>query len=1094
MNKMKEISFYDFERLIIDIEKRSFNFPRDSLYYEKLENLVYGKKYEKGVDRYDKREDKFFGLSGDVINLPDAPSLPKPKVETIIVSTTSVKKVDIDLEIVGAESIGAICQHNVTWEKISAIRKKNPNDFTKLLYEFILRYVIENYEGDYVCRSCGTMINIKNYVPGGTYNSDGQFVSLYSHMDVPLEDVPEYEKYILTIRNLEKQIDRLASIGNVQFLVNKSSNATKVAIKRIIKDTIDLLIIHNRNLEKIYKGRNEIITQRYGIDKESSNLFVFELENSIFIYSSKDKDYYKPIKRNNILTYILFFTLLEYTDSQTLFASGDRTCNYYLFSKFGFQMFANLKIIKNDANEVTSIQNYKVLCYLIFYFSCLITKYNMWYHEISTQTSDKTTSPSTKTTTTSKRFNPVTQKSIIHTLVDLLNSVLEISSTKKKKTQHLYEIASVKFFQKLNTVYQNEELLSTIKELEANKIVKEGTKIRFRTTTIKSIILPKEFTVGNYQGVAPWLTEYTCRVAKLFFKNMVRVLPEYYQVNNVTNCEDGRFHKWKNNGKTMKCGLCDKLLSDIRLDTALTASIMTNYRYNMLRRTVGQYCTSSTFQKYLLSTKTKCNACAKCRIKGGQDLSNSELDELDKHIIAMKEYMNDAENKKVERRKARQLKKDKYITSVVNDLKSEYSKTKSHKEDYFGFINEFINNIDSNIGKDININSQNIYTQYDTYIIDHDHNGFPIKEPIIISEKDNKIKYKKDHEYFKKDVIYYINHQLQVTVFYDAVTLLLLGYKEKNKNYEKPRRDDSYLKINYSIKSMLKLLGYPSKYMDVSDELKELKEFYEKAGDKKDHQLIKQVISSISRDRIEYLKKNIRDTQRFIYKVKYEYEDPSISEDRPTGSFNSTVDPNAFLDKYKDKFTNMRLKDKNNKNKVFKGWKAVKYGLYFKDLDNITVNISDDVKYLAAEDVSAYDYHGNVILYYIVREMNKLLKYNDNKTLGVTISFFVLDIIIRLFSLFNKEKLMTNFEIKRFTYIIQSRATIYDVEEAGHGITGDTEGFYEEHKNDDAEVDLEALDKREDAQEELDAIDMADVDMDDGSYFEIDYQPGVNID
>ena len=192
-----------------------------------------------------------------------------------------MKKVDIDLEIIGAESIGAICQHNVTWDNISAIRKKNPNDFTKLLYEFILRYVIENYEGDYVCRSCGTMINIKNYVPGGTYNSDGQFVSLYSHMDVPLEDVPEYEKYILTIRNLEKQIDRLANIGNVQFLVNKNSHTTKVAIKRIIKDTIDLLIIHNRNLDKIYKGRNEIITQRYGIDRESSNLFVFELENSM---------------------------------------------------------------------------------------------------------------------------------------------------------------------------------------------------------------------------------------------------------------------------------------------------------------------------------------------------------------------------------------------------------------------------------------------------------------------------------------------------------------------------------------------------------------------------------------------------------------------------------------------------------------------------------------------------------------------------------------------------------------------------------------------------------------------------------------------
>ena len=35
------------------------------------------------------------------------------------------------------------------------------------------------------------------------------------------------------------------------------------------------------------------IIQKYGIDKELTNLFIFELENNIFIYSSKDKDFYK---------------------------------------------------------------------------------------------------------------------------------------------------------------------------------------------------------------------------------------------------------------------------------------------------------------------------------------------------------------------------------------------------------------------------------------------------------------------------------------------------------------------------------------------------------------------------------------------------------------------------------------------------------------------------------------------------------------------------------------------------------------------------------------------------------------------------------
>ena len=136
-------------------------------------------------------------------------------------------------------------------------------------------------------------------------------------------------------------------LENIHFLIGKSQT-TRIAIRRIIKDTLDILLIHNSNLRPIYKERNEKIIGLYGISKELSNLFVFDLDNNIFIYSSKDKDFYKPIKRNNILIYILFLILLEYTDSQAILSSGDRTCNYLLFSKVGFKLFDGLKIIKNN--------------------------------------------------------------------------------------------------------------------------------------------------------------------------------------------------------------------------------------------------------------------------------------------------------------------------------------------------------------------------------------------------------------------------------------------------------------------------------------------------------------------------------------------------------------------------------------------------------------------------------------------------------------------------------------------------------------------------------------------------------------------------
>src|SRR3989304_9799328 len=104
-------------------------------------------------------------------------------------------------------------------------------------------------------------------------------------------------------------------------------------------------IFHNIKMEKNYRERNEKISDMYGIGKDVTNLFIFELDNSIFVYSSKDKDYYKPIKRNNILTYILFLIVLEISDSQLYYMTGDKICNYYLFSKYGINWFSGIQII-----------------------------------------------------------------------------------------------------------------------------------------------------------------------------------------------------------------------------------------------------------------------------------------------------------------------------------------------------------------------------------------------------------------------------------------------------------------------------------------------------------------------------------------------------------------------------------------------------------------------------------------------------------------------------------------------------------------------------------------------------------------------------
>jgi hypothetical protein len=42
--------------------------------------------------------------------------------------------------------------------------------------------------------------------------------------------------------------------------------------------------------------------QKIGVNKNTSNFFIFELDNNIFTYSSKDRDFFKTIKFNNVIS------------------------------------------------------------------------------------------------------------------------------------------------------------------------------------------------------------------------------------------------------------------------------------------------------------------------------------------------------------------------------------------------------------------------------------------------------------------------------------------------------------------------------------------------------------------------------------------------------------------------------------------------------------------------------------------------------------------------------------------------------------------------------------------------------------------------
>ena len=429
--------------------------------------------------------------------------------------------------------------------------------------------------------------------------------------------------------------------------------------------------------------------------------------------------------------------------------------------------------------------------------------------------------------------------------------------------------------------------------------------------------------------------------------------------------------------------------------------------------------------------------------------------------------------KYLRKKRAKIDKKAERYHKIIGEIKSVYGKTKRHKEDYFNHIKKFMYKIEGIIGKNVDINNTNVYLFYDTYVIDHDHNGYSAPKPMTIINRNNIIMYKKNHPFFKTSVLYYTNHKIKVDVFYDSITYLLLGYKERNKDFQYAKVKNRYLKINYSIYNKLKILGYTHKHIDISEKTQDLMKYY-----KNSQAVMKDLLTEIGSSRIANLKKVITDIQRYINKIVYNFE----IFDEEADEFDVDKD---IVERYRDKLAKIRLGD--GKTTFLETWDSVKYDIYFQDLENKTINLDVKDVYLKADDASDYDYHGNLILFYIIREMARLVDYNSSKFAKNNIINFIIDIINKSHDIFNHEFKRVNFEMKRFNYLINSKTYVYDVTEKGHGISGKLNELTGEYIEEDQEIDQVKLEQHETNIEELEAIDM-EGELD----YEIDYMPGVN--
>lgn len=917
----KNRNHYYFLKYLETVQKKYIQLDKKALDYKKIIHTIFYKKKRKVETGYDHNEDIIPGSSGPIIKIPSYKK--DKKNDMVFLKAKKIEKLDpIEVSYLTND---AVCQHNLDWHKIVRFRNKNPTKFNEELFLFIEKYVDKNDELDYVCKSCNLLLPIKRYLMDGVYNhSQGKFITLYMPLNTPVDKLPEYEKVSKSVRYINKLVEKICAIAGINYYIG-SSDEIRWRINNVTKNVVDLMTTHTKN-----KNNRKRDLEKYGVEKGWTQLFFFDLDDNIFIYSSKDTDKYRKIKFNNILVYIIISLILELNEKQIMEMKTDKICNDRLFKKIEPILFNKLKIIKNKKKDLGKLIDYQMLSYMIFYFSCIIAKYKIW------KTNDETL----------KKL-PTRQKIIINTTIDLLNSVLNVDFEKiPKNKNYIYKIFETKYYMKMDNIF-NKKYVFDKKEKKEESEKKD-----------KEIIKPFVLSDGPHKYTYDTILFDQCYVPRHIIQTKKNERHNYTYLSNLTSCPDGKFHKWSVKDGVLICENCNVKYDDIK-----------NRKHNK---------------------------------------------NIEKEYA--KRWIKQKENKK----KWLKVKKKDRNTGYDNIVKQLNKKYKTN------YVDKFIRTIQNVIGK----NNNKLLIENNVYIIEHNYHGNKLNNKLIINEGDNLMQYKKDHHFFKRDVMFYVDkRKIHTQVYYDVVTRLYLGYKEKDRDYINKSDHGIFLKIKYSLINKIKLLCYDSDNIDITEY-------------KENNQSIDYILSDVSRKRLQRIKKLIVNTNIITSQIK------------------NNLPQNEISKKYSQMLTNMKTTN------IFEFWKKILSSMWFIPPD--VINLNTEIDYINAELFSTHDSQSNLLLFYFIDQINKLVDLNKEKFIKVNIVYMLIDIIDDTFNHYNINTYM-NTEIKRFKHMLVGKVVDVVVLKEGSA-----DGIYSEYMDDDELNDEDKKEKLEIDKENWDALDIDD--------------------
>jgi hypothetical protein len=1008
-------NIWSLNNLLKFYTKNYFDLNQDiKLKNEIIEKVIVNKIQELEI----KPDDTDLTISRNKEDIIKLPSIERIKDNKNIIDLKK-KEIEIDLDKIKREPI---CNHYIKWRNIMKMSKKT-DEFNQSIFDFIKQYIKLNDRGDYICKSCNEFVQIQKFIVDGTFVEElDTFLTTSLVVSHNLEDLPKYFKYKRTIKNIEKNIENFALSMNLSQYIG---NIPVIKLKRrmVIKDVIDLILVHTEWLRTQPKNRIELFSNKYGINKNLTNLFFFELKDDIFLTRSDETDYFKIIKYNNIMVYIMLIIITELNEGLLLGFKEDKKYNYFIFDKIGKSLFSGL-FLRISQSEKIDIIKIPLLAYTIYYMSGIMVSNSLWLYNITNIKKEDL-----------QGYLINLQKSIINTIIDLINSIMEANFEENKI--FLYELVSSRINMKLKNLFNNTDLLKKIekKALKNIKIDETTQKISFLTKKIElvDINIPHDIQYN--------ITE-KCDLKT----NQLNINPltiNNGNLNMLTICPDGKLHSWEFKTNDLVCKLCNnsfnQLLKVIKKDINNDSiEYINKIKLVNLRNLFNKYCLNNTKEIKDICVGIDINNPTDKELllleKNIEKISNNEALE---HINYMKQYQEkriEYENKKL---------------NIISGLMKKYvEKTDNNLEQY---VDYFINNIIKILGNKIKIENKTLYLKETLYIIDHDYLGLELKTPLNILSSDNKINIARNHPLFNIDVLYYRDKLNDVYVYYDSITLQYLGYSEKEKELKKTKNIAS-LKIELSIKDNIMLLGYENQYYNIYNinskyqkKMPETNEFYN-------------ITLNIIRNRISNLKQLLVSSQSIIHSIVNKLVSNNIYNN------NEKEIINEFIKKFK----NIKISDKNDNNLIFKNTNHIITNLFVnKNIPN-NIELNFNRHYLNILDFNKLNNNDLIYIFYIIYNFNKLLEYNEQQTIKYELCHLIIKMIRYLFNLYYKP--YHDYQIRKFDIILLN-------DEAYINETLQVKGHYQELLTQD-EID-DRKEENYNAQQMFDSLDIDDYEYND---------------